>query len=61
VVILVTGVAIGFIGLPFVGATVGLRDLPLAASEALCLSGLLPAAAATWVLVRDVPIRPKTV
>jgi hypothetical protein len=32
-------------------------DVPLAGSLAFCLAGLLPGAAVTWVLVRDLPIR----
>ena len=61
VVVVVTGFAIGFNGLPFVGATVAVADVPLAATLGLCLAGLLPGAALTWLLVRDIPIRPKTV
>jgi hypothetical protein len=59
-IVVVTGFGIGFNGLPFVGAVVDVADLPLAANLALCLAGLLPAAALTWLLVRDIPIRPKT-
>jgi hypothetical protein len=55
--VVVTGDAIGFNGLPFVGAVVDVADLPLARTLALCLAGLLPGAAATWALVRDIPIR----
>ena len=61
IVVVVTGFAIGFNGLPFVGATVAVADVPLAATLGLCLAGLLPGAALTWLLVRDIPIRPKTV
>ena len=32
-------------------------DVPLAATLGLCLAGLLPGAAVTWALVRDIPIR----
>jgi hypothetical protein len=53
----VTGYAIGFNGLPLVGAVVDVADLPLARTLALCLAGLLPGAVATWALVRDLPIR----
>jgi energy-coupling factor transporter ATP-binding protein EcfA2 len=35
----------------------GVADVPLAGTLALCLAGLLPGAAATWTLVRDLPIR----
>ena len=55
--VLVTGYGIGFNGLPFVGAVVDVADLPLAGSLGLCLAGLLPGAAVTWALVRDIPIR----
>jgi hypothetical protein len=55
--VVVTGYGIGFNGLPFVGAVVDVADVPLAGTVALCLAGLLPGAAATWALVRDVPIR----
>jgi hypothetical protein len=58
--VLVTGYGIGFNGLPFVGAVVDVADLPLAGSVGLCLAGLLPGAAVTWALVRDVPIRNRT-
>jgi hypothetical protein len=61
VVVVVTGFAIGFNGLPFVGATVAVVDVPLAATLGLCLAGLLPGAALTWLLVRDIPIRPKSI
>ena len=54
---MVTGYGIGFSGLPFVGAVVDVAEVPLAATVALCLAGLLPGAAATWALVRDIPIR----
>jgi hypothetical protein len=60
VVVVVTGYGIGFSGLPFVGATVAVADAPLAATLGLCLAGLLPGAALTWLLVRDIPIRSKT-
>jgi hypothetical protein len=41
-------------------------DVPLAVTlglcaAGLCAAGLLPGAALTWALVRDIPIRPKTV
>jgi len=55
--VVVTGYGIGFSGLPFVGAVVDVADVPLAGTLALCLAGLLPGAAATWALVRDLPIR----
>ncbi|HEY7606716.1 MAG TPA: hypothetical protein VID07_08085, partial [Actinomycetes bacterium] len=55
--VVVTGYAIGFNGLPLVGAVVDVAELPLAATLALCLAGLLPGVAATWALVRDLPIR----
>jgi hypothetical protein len=58
--VLVTGYGIGFNGLPFVGAVVDVADVPLAGTLALCLAGLLPGAAATWALVRDIPIRNRT-
>jgi hypothetical protein len=57
VMVVVTGYGIGFSGLPFVGAVVDVADLPLAGTAALCLAGLLPGAAVTWALVRDIPIR----
>jgi hypothetical protein len=53
----VTGYAIGFDGLPFLGAVVDLARVPLAGTLALFLAGLLPGAAVTWALVRDIPIR----
>jgi hypothetical protein len=53
----VTGYGIGFSGLPFIGAVVDIAGVPLAGSIAICLAGLLPGAAATWALVRDIPIR----
>ena len=55
--VVVTGYGIGFNGLPFVGAVVDVADLPLAGTLGLCLAGLLPGAAVTWALVRDLPIR----
>jgi hypothetical protein len=55
--VVVTGYAIGFNGLPLVGAVVDVADLPLAGALGLCLAGLLPGVAATWALVRDLPIR----
>ena len=55
--VVVTGYGVGFSGLPFVGAVVDVAEVPLAATVALCLAGLLPGAAATWALVRDIPIR----
>jgi hypothetical protein len=55
--VVVTGYGIGFSGLPFIGAVVEVADVPLAGSLAICLAGLLPGAAVTWVLVRDIPIR----
>jgi hypothetical protein len=58
--VMVTGYAIGFNGLPFVGAVVDVADVPPAQTLALCLAGLLPGAAATWALVRDIPIRNRT-
>ena len=58
--VVVTGWAIGFSGLPFVGAVVDVADVPLGWTLALCLAGLLPGAAATWALVRDIPIRTRT-
>jgi hypothetical protein len=60
VLVVVTGYGIGFNGLPFIGATVAVADVPLAATLGLCLAGLLPGAALTWLLVRDIPIRSKT-
>jgi hypothetical protein len=54
---LVTGYGVGFSGLPFVGAVVDVADVPLAATLGLCMAGLLPGAAVTWALVRDIPIR----
>jgi hypothetical protein len=57
VMVVVTGYGIGFSGLPFVGAVVDVADVPLAGTAALCLAGLLPGAAVTWALVRDIPIR----
>jgi hypothetical protein len=59
-IVVVTGFGIGFNGLPFVGAVVDVADLSLAGNLALCLAGIVPGAAATWALVRDIPIRPKT-
>jgi hypothetical protein len=41
-VVVVTGYAIGFNGLPFVGASVAVADMPMAATLGLCLAGLLP-------------------
>jgi hypothetical protein len=55
--VVVTGYGIGFNGLPFVGAVLDVADVPLAGTVALCLAGLLPGAAVTWALVRDIPIR----
>ena len=55
--VVVTGYGIGFDGLPFMGAVVGLAEVPPAGSLALCLAGLVPAAALLWALVRDMPIR----
>ena len=55
--VVVTGYGTGFNGLPFVGAAVDVADLPLAGALALCLAGLLPGAAATWAMVRDIAIR----
>jgi hypothetical protein len=55
--VVVTGYAIGFSGLPLTGSVVDLARVPLAGTLALCLANLLPGAAATWALVRDVPIR----
>jgi hypothetical protein len=55
--VVVTGYAIGFDGLPLVGSVVDLARLPLAGTLALCLAGLLPGVAVTWALVRDIPIR----
>ena len=55
--VVVTGYGIGFNGLPFVGAVVDVADVPLAGTAALCLAGLLPGVAATWALLRDIPIR----
>jgi hypothetical protein len=55
--VVVTGYGIGFSGLPFIGTVVDVADVPLAGSLAICLAGLLPGAAVTWVLVRDIPIR----
>jgi hypothetical protein len=55
--VVVTGYGIGVSGLPFVGAVVDVADLPLAGTAALCLAGLVPGAAVTWALVRDLPIR----
>jgi hypothetical protein len=46
--VVVTGYGIGFNGLPFVGAVLGVAEVPLAVTLALCLAGLLPGAAATW-------------
>jgi hypothetical protein len=61
VLVVVTGWAVGFSGLPFVGITTEVADLPLAGTIGLCLAGLLAGAAMTWALVRDIPIRNKTV
>jgi hypothetical protein len=36
---------------------VEVADVPLAATLGLCLAGLLPGAAVTWALVREMPIR----
>jgi hypothetical protein len=58
--VVVSGFAIGFHGLPFVGAVIDIADLPLAVTFAVCGACLLPGAALTWFLVRDLPIRPKT-
>jgi hypothetical protein len=58
--VVVSGYGIGFSGLPFVGAVVDAADLPLAGSLGLCLAALLPGAAVTWALVRDLPIRNRT-
>jgi ABC-type transport system involved in cytochrome c biogenesis ATPase subunit len=55
--VVVTGYGIGFNGVPFVGAVVDGADVPLAGTAAVCLAGLLPGAAVTWALVRDIPIR----
>ncbi len=60
VMVVVTGYGIGFNGLPFVGAVVDVAGLPLAGSLALSLAGLLPGAAVTWALVRDLPILNRT-
>jgi hypothetical protein len=38
-------------------ADLQLRYVPLAGTLPLCLAGLLPGAALTWTLVRDIPIR----
>ena len=61
VLVMVTGYGIGFNGPPFLGAVVDVADVPLAGSLPLCLAGLLPGAAATWALVRDMPIRSRIV
>jgi len=58
--VVVTGYGIGFNGLPFVGAVLGVAEVPMAVTMALCLAGLLPGAAATWAMARDVPIRNRT-
>ena len=58
--VVVTGFGIGFNGLPFIGAVVDLAAVPLAGSFGLCLAGLLPGAALTWALVRDLPMRNRT-
>jgi hypothetical protein len=55
--VVVTGYGIGFSGLPFIGTVVDVADVPLAGSLAIWLAGLLPGAAVTWALVRDIPIR----
>jgi hypothetical protein len=55
--LVVTGYAIGFDGLPFLGSVVDLARVSLAGTLALCLAGLLPGVAVTWALVRDIPIR----
>jgi hypothetical protein len=55
--VVLTGYGIGFSGLPFIGTVVDVADVPLAGSLAICLAGLLPGAAVTWALVRDIPIR----
>jgi hypothetical protein len=55
--VLVTGYGTGLNGLPLVGAVVDVAELPPAGTLALCLAGLLPGAALTWALVRDLPIR----
>jgi hypothetical protein len=60
VMAVVTGYATGLNSLPLVGAMVDLTDLPLSGTLALCLAGLLPGAAATWALVRDMPVRTRT-
>ena len=52
--VVVTGYGIGFNGLPFVGAVLGVAEVPLAVTLALCLTGLLPGAAATWAMARDI-------
>jgi hypothetical protein len=56
-IVVVTDWGIGYSGLPFIGAVVGVADVPLAGSLALCLAGLLPGVAVTWALLRDIPIR----
>jgi hypothetical protein len=55
--VVVTGSAIGFDGLPLLGSVVDLARVPLAGTLALCLAGLLPGVAVTWAMVRDIPIR----
>ena len=55
--VVATGSAIGFDGLPLLGSVVDLARVPLAGTLALCLAGLLPGVAVTWAMVRDIPIR----
>ena len=55
--VVVSGYALGFNGLPLVGSVVDLARAPLAGTLALCLAALLPGAVVTWALVRDMPLR----
>jgi hypothetical protein len=57
----VSGYAIGFHGLPFAGRIVKLAASPLATALGLCAAALLAGAALLWALVRDIPIRSRTV
>jgi hypothetical protein len=56
-VVQLLGIAVGFGVLPFARGLFDIADVPLPATVALGAGGFLVAAALTWALARDIPIR----
>lgn len=57
VLVALSGLGVGFGTLPLVGRLLGIADLPLPLTVALCAVAFALGVAATWALVRTLPLR----